>query len=217
MVSFDHSVSIAVTTCSPPAPVNSPDQKPGSLSPTDRSLVVLVRDGDEDAAGILYERYARRVLRLVETKLGSRLRSTTDPEDVVQSVFKSMFRGVQSGNYDAPPGSTLWSLLAVISVNKLRRKATHQSALRRDIDRLVSLEDLQDSRAIDESSVEFLEISLRETLECLRPLEREILSLRLQGYTVDEISGMTKRSRRTVERSLHNSRKRLAGLLLEDA
>jgi RNA polymerase sigma-70 factor (ECF subfamily) len=175
----------------------------------------MVRDGDEDAASILYERYARRVLGLVESRLGARLRSSTEPEDVVQSVFRSMFRGVQSGNYDAPPGATLWNLLAVISVNKLRRKANHQSAKCRDIDRHVSLEMLDPGKAIDESSIEFLELTVRETLELLRPLDREILSLRIQGHAIDEISDTTGRSCRTVERSLHNSRKRLASLLLE--
>ena len=186
------------------------------LSPTDRSLVVMVRDGDKDAANILYERYARRVLGLVEAKLGARLRASTEPEDVVQSVFKSMFRGVQSGNYDAPPGSTLWNLLAVIAVNKLRHRAVHQSAQRRDIDRVVSLEALENWDVIDESSIEFLEICVRETLDHLRPLDREIVSLRIQGHTVDEIADITERSRRTVERNLQKSRERLASILLDD-
>jgi RNA polymerase sigma-70 factor (ECF subfamily) len=196
--------------------LNSPNSNPGDLSPTDRSLVVMVRDGDEDAANVLYERYARRVLGLVEAKLGARLRSTTEPEDVVQSVFKSMFRGVQSGNYDAPPGSTMWNLLAVIAVNKLRRRAVHQSAQRRDIRRLVSIETVEADDVIDESSVEFLQICVRETLGLLRSLDREIVSLRIQGHAVDEISEITGRSRRTVERCLQKSRKQLASLLLED-
>ena len=36
----------------------------------------------------------------------------TEPEDIVQSVFKSVFRGMQSGNYDAPPGETPGSISA---------------------------------------------------------------------------------------------------------
>jgi RNA polymerase sigma-70 factor (ECF subfamily) len=176
----------------------------------------MVRDGDEDAAGILYERYARRVLGLVESKLGARLRAATEPEDVVQSVFKSMFRGVQAGHYDAPPGATLWSLLAVISVNKLRRRGSHHSAKCRDIARVVSLDALVEAEAIDDSSIEFLQICLQETLEMLRPRDREILSLRIRGHTIDEISEITNRSCRTVERCLHKSREQLASLLLEE-
>ena len=133
----------------------------------------------------------------------------------MQSVLKSFFRGVQSGNYDAPPGATLWNLLAVIAVNKLRGKATHHSAQCRDIDREVALESVDDAQVIDVSSVEFFEVCVRETLDQLRPLDREIVSLRIQQHTVGEISEITGRTRRTVERSLQNSRQRLAGLLLD--
>ncbi len=188
----------------------------GGLSQTDRSLVVLVRGGDEDAATALYERYARRVFGLVEAQLGERLRANTEPEDVVQSVFKSMFRGVQAGHYDAPPGTTLWNLLAVIAVHKLRRKAGHHSAKRRDTKRNISLETLEEGVGLDPSSLEFLQVTVRETLELLRPIDREILSLRIQRYTVDEISAELGRSRRTVERSLQRSRERLADLLLDE-
>ena len=174
-----------------------------------------MRGGDEEAAAALYERYARRVFGLVESKLGARLRASTEPEDVVQSVFKSMFRGVQSGHYDAPPGTTLWNLLAVIAVHKLRRKANHFSAQCRDSKRNISLDTI-DGISLDQSSMEFLEVTVRETLEMLRPLDREILSLRIQRYTVDEISEQTGRTRRTVERSLQRSREQLSGLLLDD-
>ncbi len=194
---------------------SSPNIDPDGLSQTDRSLLVLVRGGDEEAATALYERYARRVFGLVEAKLGERLRANTETEDVVQSVFKSMFRGVRSGLYDAPPGSTLWNLLAVIAVHKLRRRARHMTAQRRDVNRNVPLDSLIDQISSDEESIEFLEICLRETLEILRPLDRDILSLRIQGHTVDEISETAGRSRRTVERSLQKSRERLASLLLD--
>ncbi len=195
--------------------MSAPASSPANLSHTDRSLLVLVRGGDEDAATTLYQRYARRVFGLVESQLGERLRSSTEPEDLVQSVFKSMFRGVQAGHYDAPPGTTLWNLLAVIAVHKLRSKAVHHRAQRRDIARNVPLEKLGEGVSVDQSSVEFLEITVRETLELLRPLDREILSLRIQRYTVDEISEKSGRSRRTVERSLQRSREQLADLLLD--
>lgn len=178
----------------------------------------MVRDGDEAAAEVLYDRYARRVFGLVRSKLGSRLGAMTEPEDIVQSVFKSMFRGMQSGNYDAPPGSTLWNLLAVIAVRKLSNKANHHAAQRRDASRNVSLDDEHDGveSAIDAASAEFLELCIRESLDLLRPIHRKILSLRIQGHSVDEIRDLTGRSRRTVERSLQNSRAVLAESLLSD-
>jgi RNA polymerase sigma-70 factor, ECF subfamily len=175
-----------------------------------------VKGGDEDAAHVLYERYVQRVFGLVDSKLGAKLRATTDAEDIVQSVFRSMFRGVQAGNYEVEPGSTLWNLLAVISLTKLRRKAHHQTAQRRDVDRLVSLQTVAGGEAIDASTDEFLNICVRETMQKLRPADRQILVLRIQGFTLIEISEQTSLSCRTIARRLRTSRKHLASLLLED-
>ena len=70
----------------------------GKLSSTDHSLASRVKDGDQDAAHVLYKRYAQRVFGLVDSKLGAKLRASTDAEDIVQSVFRSMFRGVLVGS-----------------------------------------------------------------------------------------------------------------------
>lgn len=195
-----------------------PPSDPLEFTPTDKSLVVMVRGGDEGAAEVLYDRYARRVFGLVRSKLGTRLSAMTEPEDIVQSVFKSMFRGMQSGNYDAPPGTTLWNLLAVIAVRKLSNKASHHAAQRRDSSRNVSLEVETDGleSAIEMASAEFFEICMQEALDMLRPIHRTILSLRIQGHSIDEIRDITGRSRRTVERSLQKSREQLADSLLDD-
>tara|TARA_R110002049_G_scaffold285698_1_gene466765 strand:- start:184597 stop:185208 length:612 start_codon:yes stop_codon:yes gene_type:complete len=194
------------------------DSETSGLSKTDRSLVIMVREGDQEAAALLYDRYARRLFGLVKSKLGTKMAATTEPDDIVQSVFKSIFRGMQSGNYDAPPGSTLWNLLAVIAVNKLSNKANHHSAQCRDISRNVSLDSDAGALAtvVDQASIEFFEMCVRETLELLRPKDREILALRIQNHSIDEISAASGRSRRSVERSLQKSRERLSDLLLDN-
>ena len=188
----------------------------GRLTSTDHSLASRVKDGDQDAAHVLYKRYVQRVFGLVDSRLGAKLRATIDAEDIVQSVFRSMFRGVQAGNYEVEPGSTLWNLLAVISLTKLRKRALHQTAQRRNLNRLVSLQTLADGDAIDVSTDDFLNICIRETMQKLRPSDRQILLLRIQGFTLAEISERTSFSCRTIARRLRTSRKHLASLLLED-
>ncbi|MDA7915196.1 sigma-70 family RNA polymerase sigma factor [bacterium] len=188
----------------------------GRLTSTDHSLASRVKDGDQDAAHVLYKRYVQRVFGLVDSRLGAKLRATIDAEDIVQSVFRSMFRGVQAGNYEVEPGSTLWNLLAVISLTKLRKRAHHQTAQRRNLNRLVSLQTLADGDAIDVSTDDFLNICIRETMQKLRPSDRQILLLRIQGFTLAEISERTSFSCRTIARRLRTSRKHLASLLLED-
>jgi RNA polymerase sigma-70 factor, ECF subfamily len=193
--------------------VSCPDP---SYELSDRSLVAAVRDGDDDAASRLYERYAKRLFGLVESQMGRWLRSATQSEDIVQSVFRSLFRGVRSGSYDVPQGNTLWHLLAVVAVHKLRKRATRLTAKCRDIRRNVLLESSVEGGAFDPRGLELIEMTLRETLDAMRETDRQILLLRIQGHTVDEISGSVGRSRRTVERSLGNSRRLLADRLLED-
>lgn len=196
--------------------MNSSKPGAGRLASTDHSLASRVKDGDQEAAHVLYKRYAQRVFGLVDSKLGNKLRASTDAEDIVQSVFRSMFRGVQAGNYEVQPGSTLWNLLAVISLTKLRRKALHQAAQRRDVERLVSLQTVAEQEANDVSTDEFLKLCVRETMQKLRPTDREILLLRIQGFTVAEISEQMSLSDRTIARRLRTSRKHLASLLLDD-
>jgi RNA polymerase sigma-70 factor, ECF subfamily len=187
-----------------------------SVSPSDRSLIALVRNGDEIAASELYQRYARRLFGLVEKKMGDRLRSQTTPEDIVQSVFRSVFRGVKSGHYDAPLGETLWNLMAIVAVHKLGNAANYLSAQRRDHGRNVPLSSLEEAVLCDSFSADQLELSVRETLNLLHPRDQEILRLRLKEHTVEEISELVQRSRRTVERSLQKCRVLLESTLLDE-
>ena len=83
---------------------------------SDQTLVIAVRNGDQRSATELYDRYARRAFGLVHAQMSNWLATVTEPDDIVQSVFKSVFRGVTSGKYEAPEGNTLWSLIAVIAV-----------------------------------------------------------------------------------------------------
>lgn len=175
----------------------------------------MIRAGDQEAASQLYDRYARRVFGLVKSKLGARLAAATEPDDIVQSVFRSVFRGMQAGNYDAPEGATLWNLLAVIAVRKLANRANHFAAQCRNVARNEPIENASLATTMDQASIAFLEICLRETLDELRDFDREVLTLRVQNYSVDEISELTGRAKRSIERSLQNSRLRLSDLLLD--
>lgn len=183
---------------------------------TDQSLIRAVRNGDQESASVLYNRYARRVFGLVHSQMSDWLRTVTEPEDIVQSVFKSMFRGVSSGRYDAPEGNTLWSLIAVIAVHKTRRRATHHASAIRDSRRNVSLESLGDAESAETPDLKGLELDLRETLGILREVDQRVLLARIQGHSVEEIAEIIGRTTRTVERSLQRIREKLAEWLLNE-
>lgn len=187
------------------------------LDLSDRSLVAQIRDGDQLAATTLYERYARRLMGLVQSQMAGHLKGQVEVDDIVQSVFKSIFRGLNGGIYNAPEGSTLWQLLAVIAIHKVRRNASKRVAAKRDSRRNVPLDGVSDAEVAAASSPEEVESAIREAIEVLGEPEQAVVLLRLEGYTVEEISQRTQRSRRTVERSLQRSRELLADSLLQES
>lgn len=183
------------------------------MSSTDGSLITRVKNGDKVAASELYERYAARVFGLVRTQMADYLRAQTEPEDIVQSIFKSVFRGMTTGSYTAPPSGTLWHLIAVIAVNKVRRNARRQAADKRDDRRTESIDANEFTILSDRLSLAEMETAINEAIECLKPSEREVVLLRVKGFNVEEIAAQTTRSRRTVERLLQHAREKLASQL----
>jgi hypothetical protein len=75
-------------------------------------------------------------LQAVAARQGSPdLRARVDPEDIVQSVFCSFFRGAADGRYDVPEGEAIRTLLLVMTLNEARRVGDFHRAGRRDIRR----------------------------------------------------------------------------------
>jgi RNA polymerase sigma-70 factor (ECF subfamily) len=183
---------------------------------TDRSLVARLKDGDESAANELYRRYAARLHGLADRQMSAGIRRTHEPEDIVQSAFRSLFRGVSSGSYDAPAGNSLWSLLAVIAIHKVRRKVSRDRSV--SASSFIQMEDEPSSSQEISGTIseQQFECSLNEAIEFLQPHEREIVELRVQGFTVEDISERVSRSCRTVERTLQRIREKLSEKLLED-
>ncbi len=183
---------------------------------SDHSLIARIQAGEEEAATEIYNRYAKRILGLVSHQMADRLHLEIQPEDIVQSVFKSIFRGVTSGGYDAPEGGTLWQLMAVVAIHKVRRSASKRTVQKRDFRRTQSLNSLESFDVQDRTTPEDFEIAIREAIEHLLPAEKSAVLLRVQGHSVEEISEKLDRSRRSVERLLQSSREKMAQLLLEE-
>lgn len=195
------------------AEMNSSDQL-SSLS--DRELVKQFREGNDQAATQLYGRYADRLRGLAFTKMSADIRKVFEPDDIVQSAFRSLFRGVSAGSFDAPEGSSLWGLLTVIALNKVRRKSTRAKSV--DAGPLTAVDDQDPVAQLEDGSLiaEQFEALIRESIEGLKAGEQEIVLLRIQGFTVEEISDQLNRSVRTIERSLQKIREKLADVLLLD-
>ncbi len=184
-----------------------------SESPSDKSLIERIRGGDDDAATALYERYADRVKWFVQSRASDQLKHQVEPEDIVQSIFKSVFRGMESRGYEAPEGGTLWHLIAVVAIHKVRKNVSRRLAAMRDVRRTESLESLDFEQAGAFESKQEMEVAVREAIECLSPQEQTVVNLRMQNYSVEEIAKQIGCSPRTVERRLQQVRVALSELL----
>ena len=85
------------------------------------------------------ERFARRLIALAATRLPVKLRAKTDPEDVVQSVFKSFFARQAEAQFTLDSWDSLWTLLTVITLRKCGRWSEHYHTGRRRVEAEVAL------------------------------------------------------------------------------
>jgi RNA polymerase sigma-70 factor (ECF subfamily) len=184
--------------------------------PSDRSLLRLYRHGSQEAARVLYQRYAHRLRALARLRKPSDLEGRVDDDDIVQSVFGSFFRKVTHGNYDAPAGEELWNLFVVITLNKIHAKGVYHRAAKRDVHQTVGgveIDQYPDELVSESLACAALRMSIEEALEQLPEQHRVVIRLRMEDHEVSEIARLTQRSKRSVERILQESRKRLADLL----
>jgi RNA polymerase sigma-70 factor (ECF subfamily) len=84
-------------------------------------LMARLRAGDRDASALVFERFTRRLIGLARAHLDARLRQKVDPEDVLQSAYKSFFIRHARGEFDIDGWDGLWALLTVITVRKCSR------------------------------------------------------------------------------------------------
>ena len=190
------------------------DRKETDQASTDHSLLGRFRTGEQDAATELYLRYAGRLQAWASSQTSRALTPRFDEEDVVQSVFRTLFRRVSEGLYDVPPGEELWQLLLVLALNKIRKLATHHRAQKRDVGKTFgseTLEEVQNSR--DETSLQILQMVIDDLLRDLPAANRRIVEMRIEGHRAGVIAQQAQRSKRTVERVLQDFRHKLSALI----
>jgi RNA polymerase sigma-70 factor (ECF subfamily) len=181
-------------------------------------LLARWREGDQQAATELFERYSERLIALARSRLSAKLSQRVDPEDVVQSVCRIFFTEAREGRYDLQRGGDLWQLLAAITLHKLQSLVHYHSAQKRapqrergfgTEDSLVRIQPT--AFAADPTPLEAAtfvdEVEL--ILGRLDSRHRPIVVLRLSGKSLEEIAAELKYSDRTVRRVLDQLKREL--------
>jgi RNA polymerase sigma factor (sigma-70 family) len=158
-------------------------------------MLEQVRSGSEDAVWELINEFGDAVREAVRHRLSHKLRSKFDSMDFVQLVWGSLFRARDKLEQFERP-EELVKYLAVMARRKVGMERRRQmEAIKRNIDRELSLEQLMDHPDQELASAHPAPIDTaiaRERWDRLlegQPRHRRlIIQLRLQGYTNQDIA-----------------------------
>jgi RNA polymerase sigma factor (sigma-70 family) len=182
------------------------------------ALVERLKDGDHEAARLLWQRYYPRLVALARQKLQGAAPRVADEEDAALSAFDSFCRRAEQGQFpDLKDRDGLWALLVVLTAHKAADVLRHHrrekrgggivhgdSALRPaggdsgqgGFDDLPGDDPTPEEAALLAEEVEALLTRLSD------PGLRQVAVWKLEGYTNAEIAGRLGCSEPTVERRL---------------
>jgi RNA polymerase sigma-70 factor, ECF subfamily len=197
-------------------------KNPEESETTDQRLVSACRfyrdlepEKRNEFARLLYEKFAGPMRAVVKGRIGRDLSTRIEADDIVQSTFKSFFRRAAKSGYEVPSEDELWRLLLVMAVNKVRKRGVYHRAAKRDVRKTFSapLDTVKDrDRGVASELVSLVD----ELIADFTDSDKEIVNLRMQGCSVDEIHNSVERSKRTVERVLQRFRQLLASRIEEN-
>jgi DNA-directed RNA polymerase specialized sigma24 family protein len=176
-----------------------------------------LRNADEAAAQNLWNHFVARLYELGRKKLRPETRRVYDEEDAAQSAFHSVCAGIAEGRFpDLGSRENLWHLMAVITARKVAHRHRHDQQQSRNVHRNLTYSIFEQSRVAHpagalatvsreptpEFAAEFVETCefLFQSLD--DPALKQVVTLRMEGYTDAEVAERLRCSRRTVQRRL---------------
>ena len=174
-----------------------------------RPLISSVRAGGNDAAEIVFDRYARQLARLAERHLSRRVAQRVDGDDVAQSVFRTFFRRTERGDLRIHSSDQLWKLLVTITIRKAQMQGRRHGAGKRDAtleanDSVALLAAIDREPGPDEARIldDEIERVLRTVPEHERGLYRQVLELKLAGHSNRDVVGQLNLQSRYIDRMI---------------
>lgn len=176
-----------------------------------------VREVSEDAAAQFYARYMEKLMSLVQRNLASRFSARVDPEDLVQSIFRSWFTGAKDGRFRPASKDEVWKLLSVVALNKVRNKVKFHDAQLRAVSRTEADADVLNSvpEPTVEDATDFLDL-VQTAGSRLDEMARRTLELTIEGKSVEEIARELGRTTKSVSRYKNKIGEVLQELLDDD-
>lgn len=167
-----------------------------------------LKDGDPNAAHRLWRFLEQRLQHISKSAVRQKRSGSYDEEDVAQSAFISLCDVIQQGRYEMlSDREALWKLLAVITINKARNRATSESRQKRGGGKVVNSDEELHNVASSELSPEEKMMMSEECARLMGLLERDelrhIAILKVEGLTNEAVAEQLGCSRRSVQRRLN--------------
>lgn len=146
--------------------------------------------GCDEAARKIFDRYVIQLINFAQVRLSSVLQSRVDPEDIVQSAYRSFFRKAREEGLTLKRNGDLWRILAAFTLNKTKSYIEKELAAKRSPLR-EQRDDFWTAAVEREPSPEETTSLIEQVqlfIEQLKPRDRRILELRLRGESIKEIS-----------------------------
>jgi RNA polymerase sigma factor (sigma-70 family) len=187
------------------------------------ALLSRARQHDEEAMNELCRQYEPRLRVVARVLLGPALRPMLDSMDLVQSVHRSLLIGIREEKLDISTPENLVALALTLLRRKVARHWRREQRQRRlqlggsTFDLLPSiLADLATAEAGPAEMAEYRD-QVEQLCRQLDATERQILALRLDGYTTAEIAQQIGLNHVTLRVRLTRLRERLrSGGVLHD-
>ena len=186
-------------------------------------LLAAARSGDEVAMQRLIQQYEPELRIVARNRLGAALRPHLDTVDLVQSVHRSLMIGLRDARFDISSPKKLIALAVTIVQRKAARHWRHLKRQQRLsghddsksdlVEQLIALKSEQRRETNELANREWLS----QWLERMDDVERQLIELRLEGYSTTEAAQKLNLDADVLRVKLSRLRKRLRehGLLNE--
>jgi RNA polymerase sigma factor (sigma-70 family) len=175
------------------------------------ALMDRVRQGSEEAARELYQRYGRHLVRVVRTRLNKKLRSKFDSSDFTQAVWASFFAMAPHVELADRPETVVAFLVRMANNKVLDAVRQRLATAKYNVARESSIEDLTDRQfeqlVAPEPTPSQIAMAREEwdrALYRMPRLHRRILMLAQEGRTCQEIATALRLNRDIVRRILRH-------------
>ena len=183
-----------------------------------------LRAGDPQVSQEVFDRYGDVLQRMAARRMPPKLRRRIDPDDVAQSALRTFFRRAAAGQFQLADFESLWQLLCAITLTKVREQARFQLRQKRGLTREEepAVRDDQNTAGLQPvaaaptpaEAAEFAD-QFEQLFASLDAEEQQVLLLKLQDLTHDEVAAEMGSSERTVRRILKRIQSRLTGMAAE--